>query len=204
MDNLSTLMVETFLRFITYYKQDDWAKWLALAQFAHNNWPSDTTRKFPFFLLMDYNPHADWKHTTSPLLQVTLCVDQFKEAKDQAWQLMIKAQKSWVKHCDTPKYKEGNLVWLEGCNLCLSQLMPKLVPRRHRPFKVTQVMSPFNSCLELPTQWSIHPVFHINLLTPYCETITHGPNYPCLLPNLIDNTEEYKVKKILDSQLFGR
>ncbi len=27
---------------------------------------------------------------------------------------MIKAQKSWVKNKDTPKYKEGDLVWLEG------------------------------------------------------------------------------------------
>ena len=32
-------------------------------------------------------------------------------------------------------------------------------------------MSPVNYRLELPTQWSIHPVFHIDLLTPYRETI---------------------------------
>ena len=64
--------VETFLRFVTNYKQDDWARWLPMAQFAHNNWPSDTTRKSPFFLLMGYNPRADWKSATSPLPQVTL------------------------------------------------------------------------------------------------------------------------------------
>ena len=67
-----------------------------MAQFAHNNWPSDTTRKSPFFLLMGYNPHADWKHATSPLPQVTLRVDQFKDAQAQAQNLMIKAQKSCV------------------------------------------------------------------------------------------------------------
>ena len=65
-------------------------------------------------------------------------------------------------------------------------------------------MSPVNYRLELPTQWSIHPVFHINLLTPYCKTITHGANYQCPPPDLVDNAEEYEVKKILDSQLFGR
>ena len=117
---------------------------------------------------------------------------------------MMKAQQSWVKHKDTPKYMEGDLVWLEGQNLCLSQPMPKLAPRCHGPFKVIQVMSPVNYHLKLPTQWSIHPVFHINLLTPYCETITHGPNYQCPPPNLVDNKEEYKVEKILDSWLFGR
>ena len=65
-------------------------------------------------------------------------------------------------------------------------------------------MSPVNYCLELPTQWSIHPVFHIDLLTPYCETPTHGPNYQCPPPDLVDGEEEYEVEKILDSQRFGR
>ena len=117
---------------------------------------------------------------------------------------MIKAQESWVKHRDTPKYKEGDLVWLEGCNLRLSQPTPKLAPRHHGPFKVVQVMSPVNYRLELPTQWSIHPVFHIDLLTPYRETITHGANYLRPPPDLVDNEEEYEVKKILDSRLFGQ
>ena len=65
-------------------------------------------------------------------------------------------------------------------------------------------MSPINYRLELPTQWSIHPVFHIDLLTPYRETIMHGANYQRPPPDLVDNAEEYEVEKILDSQLFSR
>jgi hypothetical protein len=64
--------------------------------------------------------------------------------------------------------------------------------------------SAVNYRLELPTQWSIHPVFHINLLTPYKETIMHGPNFTRPTPELIDGEEEYSVEKILDSQHFGR
>jgi hypothetical protein len=63
---------------------------------------------------------------------------------------------------------------------------------------------PVSYQLELPTQWSIHPVFHIDLLTPYQETIMHGPNYQCPLPDLVDGEEEYSVEKILDSRQFGR
>jgi hypothetical protein len=117
---------------------------------------------------------------------------------------MIKAQQSWVKNCDMPKYKEGDLVWLEGRNLRINQPTAKLAPRRHGPFKVIQVMSAVNYCLELPTQWSIHPVFHIDLLTPYHETITHGPNFTQPAPELINGEEEYSVEKILDSWRFGR
>ena len=175
-----------------------------MVQFAHNNWPSDTTRKSPFFLLMGYDPHADWCNATSPLPQVTLRLEQLKEAQEQAQRLMIKAQQSWVKHKDTPKYKQGDLVWLEGRNLRLAQPTPKLAPRCHGPFKVVQVMSPVNYRLELPTQWSIHPVFHIDLLMLYHETTTHGPNFQHPPPDLVDNEEEYEVEKILDSQQFGQ
>jgi hypothetical protein len=200
----SNQWLEMAIRFITDQKQRNWAPYLPIAQFAHNNWPSDTTRKSPFFLLMGFNPRADWVHATSPIPRVTLCLEQLKEAQVQARNAMIKAQQSWVKHRDTPKYKEGDLVWLEGKNLRINQPTAKLAPRRHGPFKITQVMSAINYRLELPTQWSIHPVFHIDLLTPYKETTMHGPNFTRPTPELIDGEEEYSVEKILDSRHFGR
>jgi hypothetical protein len=153
---------------------------------------------------MGFNPRADWIHATLPIPKVTLRLEQLKEARIQACEAMIKAQQSWVKHRDTPKYKEGDQVWLEGKNLRINQPTAKLAPRRHGPFKITQVMSAVNYRLELPTQWSIHPVFHIDLLTPYNETIMHGPNFTRPTPELIDGEEEYSVEKILDSRHFGR
>jgi hypothetical protein len=55
-------------------------------------------------------------------------------------------------------------------------------------------MSPVNYHLELPTWWSIHPVFHIDLLTPYWETIMHGPNYQHPPPDLVNREEEYTIE----------
>jgi hypothetical protein len=182
----------------------NWAPYLPIAQFSHNNWPSDTTRKSLFFLLMGYNPCADWISTPSPLPQVTLQLEQLRQAREMAQHMMIKAQQSWVKHCDMPKYIEGDQVWLEGKNLRLNQPTTKLAPRQHGLFKVVKVLSLVSYQLVLPMQWSIHPMFHIDLLTPYRETITHGPNYQHPLPDLVDGEEEYSVEKILDSQQFGR
>jgi len=65
-------------------------------------------------------------------------------------------------------------------------------------------MSPVNYRLKLPTQWSIHDIFHIDLLTPYRETDLHGSNYSRPAPDLVDNEEEYEVEKVLDSRHFGR
>ena len=78
-----------------------------MAEFAHNNWTSETTGESPFKLLMGYHPHADWTDKPSPLPQVTRRLEEFKKARRRAQELMIKAQSMWVKHKDTPKYKEG-------------------------------------------------------------------------------------------------
>ena len=115
---------------------------------------------------------------------------------------MIKAQRSWVKHKDTPKFQEGDMVWLDGHNLWIDQPSIKLAAKCHGPFRVTQVMSPVNYCLELPMQWQIHPVFHIDLLMPYKETPIHGANYQCPPLELIDGEEEYKVEKVIASRHF--
>jgi hypothetical protein len=68
----SNQWLETAIWFITNENQKNWAPYLPIAQFMHNNWPSDTTRKSPFFLLMGFSPRADWVHATSPIPRVTL------------------------------------------------------------------------------------------------------------------------------------
>ena len=117
---------------------------------------------------------------------------------------MRRAQRSWVKHKDMPRYQVGDQVWLEGRHLCTHQPTTKLAPRCHSPFRIIQVMSPVNYHLQLPTQWSIHNIFHTDLLTPYHETRTHGPNYLRPPPELVDGVEEFEVEKVLDLHRRGR
>ena len=200
----SNQWLEQYLRFWVNERQDDWAQCLPIAEFAHNNWPSETTRESPFHILMGYHPRADWADKRSAIPQVMTRLEQFKEARSRAQDLMKKAQMSWVKHCDTPKYKVGDQVWLEGRHLRMNQPTAKLAPRRHGPFPIVQVMSPVNYRLQLPTQWSIHDVFHTDLLTPYCETPTHGANYQRPPPDLVGGVEEFEVEKVLDSRRYGR
>jgi hypothetical protein len=80
----------------------------------------------------------------------------------------------------------------------------KLVPKQHRPFSVVRVLSPITYELRLPTQWKLHPVFHVDLLTPYRETEFHGANYNKPPPDLIEGEEEYEGEKVLASRHFGR
>ncbi len=109
--------LEQYLRFWVNERQDNWHAYLPLAEFAHNNWPNETMGESPFFILYGFNLHADWMDKPFPIPQVVLRLDQFKMARRHAQELMIKAQQSWVKHRDMPKYQNGDLVWLEGRHL---------------------------------------------------------------------------------------
>src|SRR6201996_7962176 len=196
--------VETYLRFFVNYQQDDWAQYLPLAEFAHNNWKNTTTGESPFYLLMGSHPRADWEDADSPMPQVTTRLEQITEARRRAQEAMIRAQNLWIKHENTAKYQVGDQVWLDGRNLQIDRPTAKLAARRHGPFKIEKVLSPLSYQLTLPHQWRIHPVFHTDLLTPYKETEFHGRNYTYPPPDLIEGEEQYEVEHVLDSRIFGQ
>src|SRR6266851_8136053 len=101
-------------------------------------------------------------------------------------------------------YSIGEQVWLEGTNLKQIEGTPKLSPRQYRPFRVAAKVSHVAYRLELPETWSIHNVFHASLLTPYCETPEHGPNFLQPPPDIIDEEPEWEVERFIKECTFGR
>jgi len=51
--------LEQYLQFWVNERQDNWHAYLPLAEFVHNNWPNETTRESPFFVLYGFNPRTD-------------------------------------------------------------------------------------------------------------------------------------------------
>jgi hypothetical protein len=117
----------------------------------------------------------------------------------------IKVQQGWERRKRTAHtFQTGDQVWLDRRNIKTFHPAAKLVPKCHGPFPILRVLSPITYELCLPAQWKLHPVFHVDLLTPYRETEFHGANYDKLPPDLIDGEEEYEVEQIVASRCFGR
>ena len=120
---------------------------------------------------MGYDPHATWEITKSPLPQITTRLEQMIEARQVAYDARRTAEASWERRTHQQRFQKGEQVWLEGRNIHTSHPTAKLAPKRYGPFPITEVLGPVTYKLRLPEQWNIHPVFHVDLLTPYKETV---------------------------------
>jgi len=198
--------LEQYLRLFCGMQQNNWHAWLPLAQYTKNSWPSATTKKAPYDLLIGYTPkiHQPRRNTDIPAVEDRLT--SIKEAREAAQEAQCKAQESWIK--DRPCFKPfevGTKVWLEGTNLKLpSTITPKLSPRRYGPFEVVSQISHVAYKIRLPPTWKIHDVFHASLLTPYKETEQHGPNFIEPPPDIVEGEPEWEVEQILRERTFGR
>ena len=67
---------------------------------------------------MGYSPRVEIFDVTSSIPTIALQLRDWKNAREEAQKLMIKAQKKWAKG-KTPeqRYQAGDQVWLEGRNL---------------------------------------------------------------------------------------
>src|SRR6266853_1002491 len=194
--------VEQFLHLIST-NQDNWFTMLPLATLVHNNTQNATTNLIPNQLLNGLEPVITPDQSAgSNNPTAELRVDQLRQRRIQATKVLNTAASS--KSPSTNMFKHGQKVWLEARNLALPYRSVKLAPRRHGPFTIMQVISLVTFKLALPHQWTIHPVFHASLLTPYSETKEHRENYSRPPPDLVMGEEQYEVEAIHSHQHQGR
>ncbi len=175
---------------------EDWTSWLSITSAIHNDWKNVTTGLLPNQILWGGEPHlmtSKGDDVKSQTIQEWL--EMMKERRLQAITAINQSSKSQV---IPSSFMVGAQVWLEGTHLHLPYQATKLALKHYGPFEITREISPVAYQLRLPAAWNIHNIFHASLLSPYCETNAHGPNYLRPPPDLIEGEEEYKVKRIVN------
>lgn len=72
--------LEQYLRTFSNYRQDDWAKYLYLAEFSYNNHAHASTRVSPFYATRGYHPTM--APTPNPVSSVPAVADHIQLLKE--------------------------------------------------------------------------------------------------------------------------
>ncbi|QRW04042.1 Retrotransposable element Tf2 protein [Ceratobasidium sp. AG-Ba] len=159
--------LEGFLRSFCNYRQDDWVRWLPIAEFCHNNQVNSATGKTAFETIYGLHPRWDLVDLEVNAPNAANMADSMQEI----WDEVIASMEFYRSKESDPKreYKVGDKVWLVGQNITTRRPSKKLDNKKLGPFVISEKISSHAYRLELPKTMRTHNVFHINLLTPFTE-----------------------------------
>ena len=141
------------------------------------------------------------KHLESPTLAAETHLKLLEEVRQMAQKLLTHIQ-NWKDNQKIMEMKEGNLVWLKGCNLSITR-NKKLSPKWYGPFSIIKWISLVTFKFWLLVSMWIYNIFHMDLLLPYKEMEAYGTPFTCP-PLIIDSNKEYKIEVILDAWCKGQ
>ena len=201
--------MEQYIRGYVNYLQDDWYKWLPLAEFANNNYDSETTGISPFFADSGFHPRMGFEPPVQDggpaTVEANKFADHMNKILEHCQDEMAYAQAKYAEYADkrrdpAPDYKPGDMVFLDSRNLRTQRPSRKLDFKQQGKFKIVRQVSPYAYELELPASMKIHPVFHTSLLSPAGNNPLPGHRQPEAPPVIVDGEEEWEIQEIMDSK----
>lgn len=209
---ISNASMEQYLRAYTSYQQDDWVKWLGLAEFAANNAFSEPIQCSPFFANYGYNPRMGFEPRPQ-LARLSLPAEinaheyanHMEDVLDVLKSEMAAAQAKYEDDANqsrtpAPTFKVGDLVWLDARNIRTKRPTRKLDWKNLGRFAIKTVLSNWAYELDLPDTMKIHPVFHVSKLSPVPIDPFPGQVQAPAQPIEVDGDVSWEVEEILDSK----
>ncbi len=170
-----------YLRSFCHSHQNSWNRFIAWAEYAQNSLRQPSTDLTPFQCVLGYQPPLfPWSGEPSEVPSVTHWFQESERVWDSAHQHLQRAVRRHNHHADvrratTPTYHPGQKVWLSTGDIRLRLPCKKLSPRFIGPFPIIRQVNPVTYELKLPSQYRIHPTFHVSLLKPYHSPVSTEP-----------------------------
>jgi hypothetical protein len=202
--------VEKYLRLYVSRRQDDWNTHLPLAEFVINSRSHSAHNRSPFEVLYGYLPHFNIPIGTSTGIRgVDDRIDRIRDVREDV-EAALRLEKAHQKSAfekgkqAAHEFKVGDHVWLSSKNIALKTPSRKLGDLQLGPYRVSERVGDLDYRLDLPASLSrLHPVFHVDKLSPWKGNDINGILPPPPEPVELEDGTEWEVGDIIDSQLYG-
>jgi len=200
--------LEQYLRMYVNHRQNNWAEWLATAEFAFNNKVHTVTKMSLFQVNYGREPRMGFDvRKKGKNKKVEEFVKEIKERHEEARAALVKAQKEMKRQVDRSRkeaeeYKVGDKVLISIKDFSMElmkRVTKKLTEKFIGPYVFKKIVSENVVELELPASLRIHPVVNVRRIVKYREQVEGQKKIP-LPPVEVAGEKEYKVEEILDRQ----
>jgi len=190
------------------HRQNNWAEWLAMAEFAFNNKVHAATKMSPFQinygreLRMGFDIRKKGKNEKTKEF-----VREMKERHEKARAALVRSQKEMKRQADrnrkeAEEYRVSDKVLISMKDFSaelMKRATKKLMEKFIGPYVVRKIVLENAVELELPASLRVYPVVNVRRLMKYREQVEKQKKIP--LPSVkIAREKEYEVEEILDRQ----
>ena len=196
------------MRIYVNHRQNNWAKWLATAEFAFNNKVHTATKMSLFQVNYGREPRMSFDiRKKGKNEKVEEFVIEMKERHEEARAALVKSQEEIKRQMDknrkeAEKYRVGDKVLISTKDFSaklMKRATKKLMEKFIGPYVVKKIVSENAVELELPVSLRVYPVVNVRRLVKYREQVEGQKKIPPP-PVKVDGEKEYEVEKILDRQ----
>jgi len=198
--------LKQYLRMYVNYRQNNWAEWLAMAEFAFNNKVHTATKTSPFQVNYGREPRMGFDiRKKEKNEKAEEFVREMKERHEEVRAALVKSQEEMKRQADRSRkeaeeYRVGDKVLISTKNFSMElmkRVTKKLMEKFIGPYVVRKIVSENVVELELPASLRIHLVVNIRRIVKYREQVEGQKKIP-LPPVEVASEKEYKVKEILN------
>jgi hypothetical protein len=198
--------VEKYLRMFVNNRQDDWADWLPIVEFAYNNAVHEATGYTPFYLNRGRHPRTlPEDPPTGENTSAEEFVKKMQEVSAQAEENLKRAKAAMKSRWEKSRpfretFVPGDQVLVTAEHLPSTRPSRKLDQKWRGPFTVLKKVGEVAYQLELPQHWKGHRTFNEGRIkrfeTAKFQVQDQLPPRP--EPELVNEQEvEYEVQEIL-------
>ena len=166
--------LEQYLRMYVNYRQNNWAEWLAMAEFAFNNKIHTATKSSPFQINYRREPRMGFDIRKKGKNEKTEeFVREIKERHEEARVALVKSQEEMKRQADRSRkeaeeYRIGDKVLISTKDFSM-ELMKKLTEKFIGLYVVKKIVSENVVELELLVLLKIHLVVNVRRIVKYQE-----------------------------------